>query len=263
MPHRSYKWGSEASGGEAPAAVPGAERRERGLSRGSGGAAPSERGVTLVEVLIVMAILVVMVIGVAFTNEQIKRSRLKTSAIKVASAIRTGYQRASSTGKRLRLVIDMDKQAVWLEESTDVMAVDTNDKLGTGGADPATEVEKASLAEANRIAAGVQTPRAAFSPIDGPAGKIHELEPGIVVRAVDAMHDAVPKTSGRGYVYFFASEAERASVMLKIAGSEEAKDTFSVVVSPLTGKATVQEGIVPVLHPRDDAEASEVEDDGR
>ncbi len=210
-----------------------------------------------------MVILVALVVGVIFTNDQIKRSRLKTSAIKVASAVRTGYQRASSTGKRLRLVVDMEKRAVWLEESTDVMALDQKDTLGTGGADPATSVEKASLAEANRIAAGVQTPRAAFMPVEGPAGKIHELEPGIEVRAVDAMHEDKPRTAGRGYVYFFASEAERASVQLKIAGSDSEKDVFSVVVSPLSGKATVLEGIVPVLHPRDDAEASELEDDGR
>jgi general secretion pathway protein H len=223
----------------------------------------SERAVTLIEVLIVMAIVVVMIGGAAFTSDQIKRSRLKTSAIKVASAMRTGYQRASSTGKRVRLVVDMEQAAVWLEESTDVMALDTTDKLGTGGANPATAVEQASLAEANRISAGVQTPRAAFAPIDGPAGRIHPLESGIVVRAVDAMHDATPKTAGRGYVYFFASEAERASVQLKIANSDAPKDTFSIVLSPLSGKATVLEGVIPVLHPRDDAEASEVEDDGR
>src|SRR5258708_5483681 len=133
-----------------------APRTRRGVSR----------GITLVEVMIVLVVAVLLVSGFVFTSGQIKRSRLKRSAVRVASAMRAGYNRASSTGKRLRLVLDFDQNRLWLEESTDKMLLDTGDPLGTGGADPATTAEKAALTEANRINAGVQPARAAFAPVD-------------------------------------------------------------------------------------------------
>lgn len=221
------------------------------------------RGVTLVEVLVVLFILVLILGGMLYGVGAIHRSRLKSSASRVAAAMRAGYARAASTGKRLRLVIDFDTNTLWLEESSSPMLIDTKDILGTGGADPATEVEKAALAEANRINAGVQISRPGFSRIAKAIGEdTSKLQPGIVFYAVDAAHEAKPQTKGHAYVYFFGSEAERASVQLKIATSDDEKDIFSVVIAPLTGKPTIAEGAVLVPHPRDDAEASEAEDSG-
>lgn len=248
------------------------ERRDRGVVRArrahDSARAPRRRaregarGLTLVEVLVVVVIAVLLVTGMVFASGQIQRSRLKASASRIVAAMRVAYQRASSTGRRIRLVLDFDSQNLWLEESTDKMLLKTDDILGTGGADPATEAERSALAEANRINAGIQPARASFQAVAGPAGEAQPLRSGIVFRAVDASHDTQPRTSGRGYVYFFASEAERASVQVKIAGSDDDKDTFSIVLAPLSAKATIMEGPVAVAHPRDDEEASEAEDDG-
>lgn len=210
-----------------------------------------------------MAIAVFLVGGMTIASGQIQRSRLKSGASKVASAMRTAFQRASSTGRDLRLVIDIEQGTIWLEESQQKMALRSDDALGTGGADPATAAEKAAEAEATRITNGPQAPRPAFTPVPGPAGEPQAFPSGIMVRAVDTLHDENPRVAGRGYVYFFGSQAERASVQLQIKGSEDERDVFSIVLSPLTGKANVLEGPIPVPRPRDDAEASEAEDDGR
>lgn len=210
-----------------------------------------------------MAIAVFLVGGMTIASGQIQRSRLKSGASKVASAMRTAFQRSSSTGRDLRLVIDIEQGTIWLEESHEKMALREGDEAGTGGADPATEAEKAAQAEASRITTGPQAPRPSFSPVPGPAGEPQPFPSGVVVRAVDTLHDDNPRVAGRGYVYFFGSQAERASVQLMIRGSDDERDVFSVVLAPLTGKATVLEGVVPVPRPRDDAEASEAEDDGR
>lgn len=220
------------------------------------------RGVTLIEVLVVMFILVLMTGGVLYGVGAVQRSRLKSSASRVAAAMRVGYARAASTGKRLRLVLDFDTSTLWLEESSSQMLIDAKDVSGAGGADPATEVEKAALAEANRINAGVQVARPAFQKIGGLIGATGSLHHGITFRAVDATHAAQPQTSGHAYVYFFGAEAERASVQLRIQTSEDEHDTMSVVLAPLTGRPTIADGPVPVPHPRDDAEASEAEDEG-
>lgn len=221
------------------------------------------RGLTLVEVLIVMVIAISLVGGMAFASGQIQRSRLKASSSKVATAMRVAFNRASSTGNDLRLVVDIEQNTIWLEESTDKMLLQSKDEAGAGGADPATSAEKAALADATRVTAGPQAPRASFTPVPGAAGQPQALHNGVVVRAIDSAHDPKPKTAGRGYVYFFGSQAERASVQLAIKGSEDDKDTFSVVLAPLTGRPTILEGPIAVPHGQDDKEASEVEDDGR
>jgi type II secretory pathway pseudopilin PulG len=218
---------------------------------------------TLIEVVIVLVIAILLMGGMVFASGAIQRSRLKSGASRVAAAMRVGFQRASSTGKRVRLVLDFDNNTLWLEDSSDQMLVKENDVLGTGGADPATAAERAAQEEAARINAGPMAARASFMAVAGPAGEPQPLQQGIVFKAVDAQHEKEPRTSGRGYVYFFASEAERASVQVKIANSDDDHDVFSVVVAPLTGKATIMDGTVNVPHPRDDdQEASEVEDDG-
>lgn len=222
-----------------------------------------ERALTLVEVLIVMVIAVFLVGGMAFASGQIQRSRLKASSARVATAMRIAFNRAASTGNDLRLVVDIGEGTIWLEESQEKMLLQSKDTAGTGGADPATAGEKAAAADATRVLQGPQSPRPTFTPVPGPAGQPQPLHNGIIVRAIDAAHDEKPKTAGRGYVYFFGAQAERASVQLAIKGSDDNKDTFSVVLAPLTGRATIMEGPIPVAHPRDDAEASEAEDDGR
>lgn len=247
-----------ATGAARPAPPGGLGRSPIGPTRAR---ARRARGLTLIEVLIVMVVAVVLVGGFVFASGQVQRSRLKSSASRVGAAMRTAYQLASSTGRRLRLVIDLDQSTLWIEESNDQMLLASNDP--TGGANPATQTEEAAQAEASRITVGPTAPKAAFTALPGAAGQAQPLYAGIVFRAVDASHEPKPRTSGRAYVYFFASETERASVQLQIKDSTDDKDTFSVVLAPLTGKATIAEGPVAVLHPRDDVEASEAEDNGR
>jgi general secretion pathway protein H len=220
------------------------------------------RGLTLIEVVIVMVIMALLAGGVAMATGQVARSRLRGSASRVMAALRIGYQRASSTGKQLRLVLDFDKRELWLEESADVMLLASNDIYGNGGALAATSAEKAAEEDAQRINAGPQAPRAAFAPVPGQAGQAQELYEGIKFRAVDAAHDDKPKTTGRGYVYLFGSQAERASVQLQVIGDDEPNDALSVVMAPLTGKASIASGAVALPRPKDDAEASEGEDNG-
>lgn len=63
-----------------------------------------------------MVIAVFLVGGMAFASGQIQRSRLKASSAKVATAMKVGFNRASSTGNDLRLVIDIGENTIWLEE---------------------------------------------------------------------------------------------------------------------------------------------------
>src|SRR3954462_11016763 len=97
-----------------------------------------ERGLTLVEVLIVMAIAVFLVSGMVFASGQIQRSRLWSNMTRVGAAMKAAWQRASATGRDLRLVIDADPGTILTEESREYMLVQSGDMVIAGGADPAT-----------------------------------------------------------------------------------------------------------------------------
>ncbi|MFI5297421.1 MAG: prepilin-type N-terminal cleavage/methylation domain-containing protein [Polyangiales bacterium] len=235
--------------------APGEQRPSRRRRNGA-------RGLTLVEVLVVVAVGALLAGGMVFGAGQLQRSRLRSSASRIAAAMHVAYMRASSTGKNLRLVVDIDAASIWIEESNDVMLLKTDDLAGSGGANAATDVERQAEEEANRIGSGVQTARATFHAVTGPAGQPQELYKGIIVKEVDAAHVSEAKTSGRGYVYFFGSEAERATVQVGIAGGDPEKDVFTIVLAPLTGRTKISDKAIAMKRPHDDAEASEAEDNG-
>jgi general secretion pathway protein H len=227
---------------------------------------------TLIEVLIVMAIIAVVLGGVVLGTGQLASARLRRSAALVAGAVKVGYTRATVTSKSTRLVFDFESNGMWLEEADLPMLVRSGDTTGTGGAEGQSPAELAAIAEGERIVKGPQAPRPSFHPVHtselaavdqgAKAEKtVRSLPRGIKFASVQTAHDADPKTEGRAYLYFWpGGQTERASVQLKIGDTTEDYQTVSLLTSPLTGKVTVREGSVPVEIPTDDKSASDREE---
>jgi type II secretory pathway pseudopilin PulG len=75
--------------------------------------------VTLIELMVVV-VLIALVVGSAVAGlRSMAKSDLRSSASKMAGAIRYLFDRASTTGKIHRLVLDMDKGRYWAEVSDD------------------------------------------------------------------------------------------------------------------------------------------------
>ncbi|MDB4943382.1 MAG: ral secretion pathway protein [Labilithrix sp.] len=228
------------------------------------------RGLTLVEVLIVLAIVAVMMGAIVIGSGQLASSRARHSSTMIAGAIRIGFSRASATSKSVRLVMDFTESEIWLEEGDQPMLVQSKDLTGTGGAAAGTVAEKTAIEESGRIIKGPTAPRTAFHEIDpmglaaSAPGKGHKaLERGIKFREVQTSHDDDPRKDGRAYLYFWpGGQTERASIQLKVGEANEEKDAITLVVSPLTGKITVKDGAVALAKPTDDKESSEREDPG-
>src|SRR5665213_3480558 len=117
-----------------------------------------QRAMTLIEVLIVMAIVVVLIAGITLGGGQVSGARLRQSATLVTGAVRVGFTRANATSKNVRMVLDIDNSKLWLEEADVPFYAKANDKTGTGGADPATAAETAAIEEGNRILQGPTIP---------------------------------------------------------------------------------------------------------
>src|SRR5580765_40926 len=73
------------------------------------------RGMTLIEILIVMVIIAAVMGGIVMGSGQLGSSRLKHAATAVAGGVRVAFTRATATSKSMRLVFDLDANAMWLE----------------------------------------------------------------------------------------------------------------------------------------------------
>lgn len=79
----------------------------------------ADGGFTLIEMMVVIAIIALMLAAGTFTLRNLMRSNLRSAASRTSAAIRFAFDRSMVTSKYLRLAIDFDKGEVWLEESND------------------------------------------------------------------------------------------------------------------------------------------------
>lgn len=244
-----------------PSPIAASRRRRRG--------APS-RAMTLIEVLIVMALIALILGAVVIGSGQMASSRLRHSSTMITGAVRVAFSRASASSKTVRLVMDFEESAIWLEEGDQPHLVQSKDKSGAGGAAAATVAEQQALEESSRILSGPTAPRTAFKEIDAMGltasepGKGHKpLERGVKFRQVQTAHDDEPKKEGRAYLYFWSGgQTERAAIQLTMGGEDDAKRAVTLMVAPLTGRVTIKDGAAPLPNPEDDKEASDREDPG-
>ena len=216
--------------------------------------ASARRGVTLIEILVVIAIISVVTIGLVAGSHQLPSARLKRSATLLAGAVKVAFTRATAVSRPERLVFDFDEGAVWLEESDTDVLVQKNDKTGTGGAEAETDAERAAVAKAleetQTFIKGPTAPRPRFKKVDALSERdvrdkkgVRMLPDGIIFREVITPHDATPATSGHGYLYFWPEGmTERAVIQLQIKGDRSDSAVLSVQVSPLTGRVHVKSG---------------------
>jgi general secretion pathway protein H len=165
------------------------------------------------------------------------------------SSVRFGLARASQTGKPTRLVIDLDKKQLSIEESSNSLMLREKGKDQTGGAEASTASETKARAETDRILDGPHAQRPRFAKLANVKGAVEELAAGrplgdgVVISRVRTEHDEFNIEEGRAYIYFWpGGTTERAIIQLKKAGDKEA--SLTVVLSPLTGRAKVEKGEV-------------------
>ena len=224
----------------------------------------TSRGLTLVEVLVVVLLIAVLAGAIFFGTGAFSSSRLRGAAGLVLSGVRIGTTRANTTGRPVRLVFDLDQRRILLEEASSSVMLREREKSASAGAEAATEAEQKAVADAERIVEGPKAARAQFKPVkqfgfdaDDPSlGR--ELGRDIQYRHVQTEHDEQPRSEGRAYLYFFpGGGTERAVIQLR---RNEQDEGLTVVVSALTGRARIERGRIELPEPRSDGEFSEREE---
>jgi general secretion pathway protein H len=237
----------------------------------SGGAVrrPSASGFTLIEIMIVLAIVALVgSLGVGALR-QLGRSDLRADATHLSGAMRFLFDRASTTGKTHRLVLDLEGGRYWAEVTDDKFFVprdvETPEETRRREADEAKEDEQKKAAEdrASKTAAAdmygsssstglplnssydpakldvgeFKPKRARFAAFQEVALKPVKLKKHVVIRSVYTPRSTDPVTSGRAYIYFFPlGQTEAAIVSLS---DPDGDSIFSLVAHPITGRVRI------------------------
>ena len=238
---------------------------------------PRQGGYTLLEVLAVAAIAVGLIAVSGVGIRRLRQSDLRSASARLAGALRFTYDRAVTSGRYYRMVIDLDEKTYWPEVSDDRFYLvrgrskapveeEPVDPLAPGAA-PVPKSGSGGMGSLlgmlgggasgtpGTVAARVGVGKARFAP-DSTASK-HRAAPlkGVFITAVWTARLEEPVTQGRAYVYFYPEGmTERTIIHL----TDTSDGAFSLLVHPLTGRVQIVGGRVELPRPG----AGDVDDTG-
>jgi len=217
-------------------------------------------GFTLIEVMVVFAIVALLAAGSVQGFRSLRKADLREATTQLSGAMRYLFDRASTTGKMHRLVIDMETGMYWAEVSDDRFYIpreETVDELRKREEKEATEDEdeakKRERAE-RQMESGKSAPASSsfdmsklevgdFRPKRARFGAFKDLALKPVrlkktrVQSVYTPRVTEPLTAGRAYIYFFPlGQTEPAIVTMS---DPQGESVFSLVVHPITGHVRI------------------------
>jgi hypothetical protein len=211
----------------------------------------------LIEVMIAMTLVALMVTASVVGLRSLANSDLRSTATRMSGAIRYLFDRASTTGRVHRLVLDFETGKYWAEVSDDAFVFAPGKETEESRK---KEIEKiAKEEEAKREAAekeaffGSSIPskylpkpfipkRAKFNAFREMAVKPITLKSNVVLADIYTPRLRKPLDTGRGYLYFFPmGMTEAAFIHLS---DKKGQAFYTLIVHPLTGRVIVKNSLI-------------------
>jgi general secretion pathway protein H len=210
------------------------------------------------EVMAVFAIIALVTVVTATGLRVFAKTDLRSTASRMAGSIRYLFDRASTTGKVHRLVLDFDNGKYWAEMSDDPFifaAGKETDETRRREAEKIAEEEEIERQAAEKEAffgSGAipskympkpfMPKRAKFATFRETAVKPITLKSSVVLGDIYTPRLDEPLAAGQGYLYFFPLGMTEAAV---IHLTDKKRETYySLVVHPLTGRVSVKNSFV-------------------
>lgn len=220
---------------------------------------PREGGFTLLEVMIALVIVALVTVLSVVGLRSFAKTDLRNTASRMAGTIRSLFDRASTTGKVHRLVIDFEAGKYWAEVTDDTFIIaagkETEESRQRLAEKLSKEEEAKRRLEERDAFLGGQIPtkylpkpfvpkRAKFSAVGEMAIKPVTVKSSVLLGDIYTPRLDRPLAEGRGYLYFFPlGMTEEATIHL----ADKKRETFySLVVHPLTGRVNIKSSYVEV-----------------
>jgi general secretion pathway protein H len=198
--------------------------------------AQSDRGMTLVEISVALAVAALMLAVAIPAVSAVTRAQLRQKSGQLAGAIRSLYGSAAIGGHSCRLVLDLDANAYWSECAKTNVRLSREGERSQNGARIASREEllqpREAMSDEDRERLELAS-KSAFAP----SADVPKTELGGSVTFTDiwVQHQPERYTTGKSYLYFWSSGlTEEASIHVAQGG-----DVYSLLVSPLTGRVKV------------------------
>lgn len=268
----------------------GSERRSlrRGPFGGVAFGAPGrQRGMTLIEIMIVIGVLALMVGMVIIGFGAGRNAEVSRTTTQLANLVRYGYDKARVTGDYYRLQINLDENTISLQQGDDRMYLPATDRDGkiievdeSKLEDQADRDKRAEEAYNRSVQAEIYAGGSG-----GGGGGADELDPyrvgkktvprrkpplfdsfedenslsdlakpiklpeGVKINYVRTADDVQPITEGEASLFFFPrGRTQEAHIQLE---DEEVEARYTIKVQPLTGRVTIVDGHEDLVLPDD------------
>jgi general secretion pathway protein H len=196
------------------------------------------RGFTLVELMIVVAVIAVLAAAVVPSVASLSGADARKAAGELSGSLRYLFDTAALRHATCRMVLDLDGRTFGAECAPRLVGVARGEKAAAAAADQEdleSRFPDERDAERRRLLAGSR-----FGAFTDRLLMKRELPGRTEIREVRVEGRREPITAGKAYVHFFpGGQAERAFIVVA-----DGTTLYTVVVEPFTGRARVVTGPV-------------------
>lgn len=195
----------------------------------------AQAGMTLIEMIIVLAIIAVIAAATAVSTGGMSNNAVRSAALHTSGAMRLTYGRAAINGIRYQFVIDLDDNSYRVECSDDNVLIDPEAEDG----EPQDEDEDD---EADPFGLGAQVP--SMADCSEPLLEQHTLRSGTQFARVLTTHHSEPVEEGQATIAFFPNGfVERSLIWIS---DEDGEAWVTLVIDPMTGRVRTEAGELEV-----------------
>lgn len=225
-----------------------------------------QRGITLLEIMIVLAIIGASLMLVRSGFRLVTKADLAENSVELTALLRRANQMAIEQGEMHRVLIDLDKHAYAIEVCQGQAAIARNEAVAVNedekkrallrmegqlrgvttdalSSDPEETARKALALAGHHVADRTCGPAAGITGDSQGKGFIRQLRSakGIKFREVWVQHQEKSSTDGQVAIYFFpVGSTEKAVIELT-----DGTDVFSILLHGLTSRVELRDGALP------------------
>ncbi len=203
------------------------------------------KGFTLLEILVVLVLLSLLIAITVPALGALSGAELRSQSGILTGAIRDSYARTALLGRSLRMVMDVEQGAWWVEEAPTVARLHntklTADRTGKAKLDQVDEriedIDQNTQDEGERAKLELLAPPP-FKAVEGEDGQPHKLPTDVRFKNIWAEHLDDKQAGGQVALYFFPGGFTE-EALITLTDDDQGERTLTLVVSSLTGEVEV------------------------